>query len=73
MAQPVKVAQSGITYEEDNLTSWLASHPYTDPKTNVRFDERLTRMRDEKQQALAEADARILRERSEMRRQQEVT
>jgi len=36
-----------------------------------RFDERLTRLRDEKQQALAEADARVLCERSEMRRHQE--
>ena len=35
MSDPVKIEQSGISYEREAIATWLRSHPYTDPKTNI--------------------------------------
>ena len=39
MGCPVIVTQSGISYERSQLTRWLQTAPYTEPKTNMRHSE----------------------------------
>ena len=41
MTDPVKVKQSGISYDRANIREWLREHPRTDPKTNIHYSTNL--------------------------------